>query len=194
MYQSIHVPKYPSTKLSRCPGTWWIAVQAMLFWRSTNSTLSFTVTLSVLKQREETQNWDSTLASLSLPLPTFPPPLPSPPSCQAGRLTDLPPFPPPTLLPPPPVTMFQITLLRGKPTLSSFPRGSPAATGIIGTGSTENNSTGRPRRILLPLRAHISALWPSPVVLSNDSCRPDNLLVSLSCLQPPQGVQFRSNP
>ena len=173
-------------------GTWWIAVHAMAFWRSTNSTLSFTVTLSVLKQREETQNCDSTLASLSLPLPTFPP-LPSPPSCQAGRLTDLPPFPPPTL--PPPVTIFPITWSGGKPTsLSSFLRGSPAATGIIGTGSTENNSTGRPRRILLPLRAHISALWPSPVVLSNDSCRPDNLLVSLSCLQPPQGVQFQSNP
>ena len=81
-----------------------------------------------------------------------------------------------------------------KPTLSSFLRGSPAATGVIGTGWSENNSTGRPRRILLPLRAHISALWPSPLVLSNDSCRPDNLLVSLSCLKPPQGIQFQSNP
>ena len=50
--------------------TWWMAAQAMLLCLSTKSTLSFTVTWSVLKQREEAQNWDSTLDSLSLPLPT----------------------------------------------------------------------------------------------------------------------------
>ena len=41
-----------------------------------------------------------------------------------------------------------------------------------GGARISRTTVGRPRRILLPLRAHISALWPSALVLSNDSCRP----------------------
>ena len=49
-------------------------------------------------------------------------------------------------------------------------------------------------RILLPVRAHISELWPSPLVLSNDSCRPGTIYWSLfHVLRPTWSLQFQCN-